>query len=162
GRDVRAEGGCARGSGADLLRVRREIDTGEGPRAPHALEERDVLALRQAPGDAGTVGQTHLLAVQGRMLRLLGVGALQQVPRGAAIPEVSAEERARRVVELEYREIRGIRVSLRCPLPGAEMVRSRIRRHGEVHGRSRTAEPRLGPVARGACNVRPTGEVHDE
>ena len=96
------------------------------------------------------------------MLRLLGVGALQQVPRGAAIPEVPAEERARRVVELEYREIRGIRVSLRCPLPGAEMVRSGIRRHGEVHGRNRTAEPGVGHVARGACHVLQRGDVHVE
>ena len=94
------------------------------------------------------------------MLCLLGVSALQQISCRAPIPEVPAKECVRRVVELEHREIGGIRVSLWRPLPGPEVVCPGVRDHGEVHRRDRSAEPGVRHVARGACHVLERGHVY--
>jgi len=55
------------------------------------------------------------------MLRLLGVGTPEQISGRARIPEISAKENGLGCVELEYREIRRIGVSLRGPLAGPEL-----------------------------------------
>src|SRR6266850_3618191 len=105
-----------------------------------------------------------LLSTNRRMLRLLGVGILEQVSGCARIPEVSAEEEALGFVELEYREPRGIRVSLRGPLAGPEVKRPRKRDHRQVDGGDRSAEAGVRHVAGRASRILEDGhllvEVH--
>ena len=76
---------------ADLLGVSREVDV-ERPLPPDVLEELPVLGLGKLECDAGRVGVAHFQGVDRRMLGLLRVRALQQVPGRAPVPEVSAEE----------------------------------------------------------------------
>jgi hypothetical protein len=52
-----------------------ELDI-EGALAPHLLEERPVHGLGKPERDARRVGQHHLLSIDGRTLRLLGVRIL--------------------------------------------------------------------------------------
>ena len=87
-RGVVAEG-PSRG-GAGLTDIRGPVDVEVD--APNQLKQRPVLRLRYLPRDAGCIGITHLLAVDRRMLRLFGVGTLQQEPGRAPVPEVAAEE----------------------------------------------------------------------
>src|SRR5882724_5756591 len=93
------------------------------------------------------------------MLCLLGVGLLQNVAGRARIPEVAAEEEALGRVEVEYREIRRVRVSLRRPLAGPEVRRSRIRDHRQIDRRDRPAEADVRHVTGGAGLVPVGGDV---
>src|SRR6266404_6802271 len=93
------------------------------------------------------------------MLRLLGIGLLQNVAGRARIPEVAAEEEALGRVEVEHREIRRVPVSLRRPLAGPEMYRSRIRDHRQIDRRDRSAEADVRHVTRSAGLVPVGGYV---
>src|SRR6266853_1499018 len=93
------------------------------------------------------------------MLCLLGIGLLQNVAGRARIPEVAAEEEALGRVVVEYREIRRVRVSLRRPLAGPEMHRSRIRDHRQIDRRDRSAEADVRHVTRGTGRVPVGGYV---
>src|SRR6267143_1013248 len=93
------------------------------------------------------------------MLSLLGVGILYQVSGCPRVPEVSAKEEALCFVELEYREPRGIRVSLRGPLAGPEVKRSGERDHRQVDRRDRSAEAGVRHVAGRASLILEDGYV---
>src|SRR5438270_12444539 len=76
---------------ADLLGVAGPTNMLE-IRTPDRLEEGPVHRFRQPKRDASRVGKTHFLGIDRRMLRLLGIGALQFVAGRVSIPEVSAKE----------------------------------------------------------------------
>src|SRR5580693_5251758 len=89
-RGVPAESPRPLGDAADLGSVGRPADV--EIHTPHQLEELSVRRQGQPKGDASRVGETHFQRIDGRKLRLLGVGTLQLVSGRAPIPEVSTEE----------------------------------------------------------------------
>src|ERR1700720_223485 len=79
------------------------------------------------------------------MLRLLGVGTLQQVSGRAPVPEVAVGEfsgktRVKHLIQIKYRKFRRIGVSLRYPLAGPIAIRSGIRDHRKIDRRDRPAK----------------------
>src|SRR5262249_31002757 len=93
--------------------------------APYALKQGTVHRRRQSVGDTGRVREAHFLSIDRRMLRLLSVGALQQVSRRTRIKEVTPKERGLRRVVLEDREVRRIRVALSGALSSPVVCRTR-------------------------------------
>src|SRR6202022_3536266 len=124
----------------------RELERG----APYQLKNRSVRRVGQPPRDASRVGEAHFLGIDRRALCLLGIGTLQLVSGCASIPEVSAKERALCLVEIEYGESGGVRVSLCCPLAGPEVKRSGIRDHRQIDRRDRSAKAGVRHVAESA------------
>jgi hypothetical protein len=48
-------------------------------RAPHQLKQRPIIRLGYPQRDAGRIREAHFPGIDRRMLRLLGVGTLQQI-----------------------------------------------------------------------------------
>src|SRR6267143_750640 len=93
------------------------------------------------------------------MLRLLGVGILEQISGCPGIPEVSAKKELLGFVELEYRVPRGIGVSLGAALAGPEVERSGKCDYRQIDGGDRSAEASVGHMARGAGHIPEGGHV---
>jgi hypothetical protein len=104
---------------------------------------------------------TGLVSECGSVWDLVGdrEGVLQYVPRRARIPERAADERLERCVEMQYGELRCIRVSLRSPLASSKVECSGISDDRQIDGRDRPAKAGIRHVAGSAGHISQGGYV---
>src|ERR1700751_669741 len=131
---------------ANFLGVVWELDCIYGI-APYLYKERLIHRGLKPERDASRVRQRVFLRIDRRALRLFLVGTSKPIAGRSRIPEVSAKKRCLGCVEVEYRETGCISVSLRGPLAGPELKRSRIRHHRQIDRRDRSAEACIRHVA---------------
>src|SRR5258708_35572186 len=110
---------------ANVLGVVRESNGIYGI-APYLDKERLIRGGLKPERDASRVRQRVFLRIDRRALRLFLVGTSKPIAGRSRIPEVSAKKRCLGIVEIENRETGRIGVSLRGPLTGPKLERSRL------------------------------------
>ncbi len=140
---------CRTRPAARWFDIRRPL-YGERLFAPNGLEQRPVGALRKPVHYARRIGETHLVRIHRRTLRLFGSRILQPVSGSAQVPEVAPIEVLLRLIVLQHRIVAGIRVALRLAVPEAMADRSGIGHRSLIQDRDRPGEIGLRHMAEAA------------